>query len=230
MNDFKIFTLPLGAMQTNCYLLRDKNGEGAVIDPGGDAFFGSVGKILTECDKNDIRIKYILLTHAHFDHIYLLEALRKATNAPVAVHCDDAPLLYDPTLSYMAQYAHVSTPCSPVERLLQDGDKITIGNSVVTVVHTPGHTPGSVLYDCRDIPSGESSFTANPTDGTNAIITGDTLFFRSVGRYDLYGGNEIRLIQSLEKIRQIKGNPTLYPGHGQSTQLNDELQNNPYLQ
>ncbi|MCI8388486.1 MAG: MBL fold metallo-hydrolase [Clostridiales bacterium] len=215
MNKLKIITLPVGSMRTNCYILRDEETDiGAIVDPGGETAESGYGLILAKCASEVINVKYILLTHVHFDHILSLEQVREATGAPVCVHKYDAEALTDPNLSYMAQFAGIDEPCRPAERLLDDGDIITLGNSEISVIHTPGHTIGSVCYRSGD-----------------SILTGDTLFCGSIGRCDLYGGDEIAISQSLRLLKSLadEGDFKLYPGHGNTTTLTREIKNNIYL-
>lgn len=202
-------------MRVNCYILGDTaTGLGAIVDPGGETPENGSDIILRECGKMGVKVSVILLTHAHFDHILSLERVRKATGAPLAAHRYDAPALADPSISYMSQYAGKNSPEEPPESLLDDGDTITIGESVLRVMHTPGHTPGSVIYI-----SEEPRF----------ILSGDTLFAGSVGRCDLFGGDEETLHESLERIKALSGNYTVLPGHGGSTDLQRERADNIFL-
>ena len=206
----KISVLPLGEMRTNCIIVSDEeSGIGAVIDPGG---IGSENKIMTLCENNGVKIKYILLTHAHFDHMLSLEALRSAISAPLALHRYDADSLSDPNLTYMAQFGGITDGCAAAELLLDDGDTISLGNTTLTVLHTPGHTIGSVCY---------------MADGV--IVTGDTLFHGGIGRCDLYGGDEQAMRQSLKRLAALEGDYKLYPGHGSTTTLERERLSNIYL-
>ena len=205
-----------GSMRVNCYILKDTaTGLGAIVDPGGETPENGSDIILRECGKMGVKVSVILLTHAHFDHILSLERVRKATGAPLMAHRYDAPALADPSISYMSQYAGKNLPEEPPESLLDDGDTITIGESVLRVMHTPGHTPGSVIYI-----SEEPRF----------ILSGDTLFAGSVGRCDLFGGDEEVLHESLERIKALSGNYTVLPGHGGSTDLQRERADNIFSQ
>ena len=175
-----------GSMRVNCYILGDTaTGLGAIVDPGGETPENGSDIILRECGKMGVKVSVILLTHAHFDHILSLERVRKATGAPLAAHRYDAPALADPSISYMSQYAGKNSPEEPPESLLDDGDTITIGESVLRVMHTPGHTPGSVIYI-----SEEPRF----------ILSGDTLFAGSAGRCDLFGGDADAYEEALSRL------------------------------
>ena len=212
MDSVKIITIPVGAMRVNCYILRDHTGDGIIVDPGGETAANGSDLILKALRENDVTPKLIVLTHAHFDHMLSLERIREATKAPLALHKDDAPALADPYISYMAQYAGKLTPILPAERLLTDGDTIGFGSTTLRVLHTPGHTPGSICLV-----------------GDDFILTGDTLFRGSAGRCDLAGGDQFALLKSMKRLRELSGNYTLYPGHGGSTDLQRERTTNPYM-
>ena len=204
----KILCLPLGDMKANCLILRDEaTGFGAVVDPGGEP-----EKILRKCEAEGIKVQYIFLTHAHFDHMMALEELREATGAPLALHRFDAQSLTDPNLTYMAQFAGITESPKPAEIILEDGDTVTIGESELKVIHTPGHTMGSVCYQCG-----------------GDLITGDTLFRNSIGRCDLYGGDETVMQQTLKMLCSLPINYKLWPGHGSTTNLSREKDFNFYL-
>ncbi len=206
----KVNIMPLGRMSVNCYIVYDEDThEGAVIDPGGE---DSAKAIAARCESLGVNVRYILLTHAHFDHILSLEKLRKSLNVPVMIHEDDADSLTDPTLTYMAQFGGISEDISPAERKLTEGDKITLGANTLTVMHTPGHTMGSVCYK-----------------GDGLIFTGDTLFGGSIGRCDLYGGDEDAIEESLKRLVRLEGDYKIYPGHGGTTTMERQRQTNLYI-
>jgi len=205
----KIQIFSLGAMQTNCYFIIDEaTHDCAVVDPGDEC-----DRILSALSSHGLNIKMILLTHGHFDHMMALDKLRKTTGAPVLIHTDDADALTTPTISYMYQFAGIDKPDAPADRLISDGETLKLGESEIKVMHTPGHTPGSVCYICGD-----------------KMISGDTLFRGSIGRYDLYGGDYEVLCESLEKLKNLEGDYRVYPGHGSSTTLENERRTNLYLQ
>ena len=204
----KIFCLPVGEMKANCLILRDEaTGYGAVIDPGDEP-----ERILRKCEAEGITVKYILLTHAHFDHLMALEALREAAGAPLAMHRLDAQSLCEPSITYMAQFAGITEGEEPAEILLDDGDVIELGETKLEVMHLPGHSQGSVCYKAG-----------------NDIITGDVLFRGSIGRCDLYGGDEMVMYDSLKRLCSLEGDYKLYPGHGSTTTLERERQQNIFL-
>lgn len=204
----KILTFILGVMQTNCYFLIDEaTGETAVVDPAASADI-----IAEKIKERGFTLKYIILTHAHFDHIMALEGLRGFRNTPVYIHTDDAEALLHPEQTYMDQFGGVNTPCQPADVVLNDGDVLYLGQSKIKVIHTPGHTMGSICLITGDI-----------------IISGDTLFRGDIGRYDLYGGDYSQLLHSLGILAALDGDYKVYPGHGSSTRLSYEREHNIYL-
>ena len=208
----KVSILPLGSMHANCLIVTDEaTGFSAVIDPGGESE-DCIDRILTRAASDGREIKYILLTHAHFDHMLSLSRLRERTGAPLGVHEHDAESLLDPHLTYMAQFAGIHTPEAAPEFTFSDGDTIQLGETVLEIIHTPGHTMGSVCYKAGNI-----------------IITGDTLFAGSIGRCDLFGGDEMAMDHSLRRLCELPDDCVLYPGHGPKTTLRRERDTNIYL-
>ena len=204
----KILKFILGVMRTNCYFLVDeRTSECAVVDPAYSA--ETIYEKLTE---RSLKVKFIILTHAHFDHMMAADPLRELTGAPLYVHRLDAPGLSDPHRSYMLQFTGNPTTIRPADRLLEDGDVLEIGGEKIKVMHTPGHTTGSICLICGD-----------------TIITGDTLMRDTIGRYDFDGGDYGVLLQSLKKLSDLDGDYHIYPGHGASTTLQRERDNNIYM-
>lgn len=196
-------------MGTNCYFTVDENSrEALVIDPGGD-----FEKLKDAVVSKNLKIVKILLTHAHFDHILALESMRELTGAPLLIHRDDADLLCDPEKNLMLRFSGEDKTPKPAEILLSDGDAVTFGSCSLKVMHTPGHTPGSICLISED-----------------TIISGDTLFRESIGRYDFPGGDYSVLMSSLEKLKALDFDYRVLPGHGASTHLQYEKENNLYLQ
>lgn len=204
----KILTFILGDMQTNCYFMIDeKTLETAIIDPAASA-----DKIRQKTIERNLKVKYIILTHTHFDHMMALEELRVMLSVSVYVHEKDAPALLNPKQSYMDRFGGRNPPCKPADLYLRDGDTLLLGQSVIKVLHTPGHTKGSICLISDD-----------------SIISGDTLFRGDIGRYDLYGGDFNELKQSLKKISALDRDYKIYPGHGSPTRLSTERKNNIHL-
>lgn len=199
----------LGTLWTNCYLLWDANGDGFIVDPGGPA--EDVEKFIRD---NDIRIRWILLTHGHSDHIGGVAELRNLSENGIAIHCDDADCLVSAEKN-LSSYMGSRIEIAAADRLLRDGDELAVGTMKLTVIHTPGHTLGGICILVKD---GEEAF----------LISGDTLFARSVGRSDLPGGDEDTLIESLKKLDGLPDKMRVFPGHGPETTIGAEKMYNPY--
>ena len=186
-----------GSWGSNCYLLS-VGSHAAIVDPSADAT--ALVSVLRE---RGLMLDMILLTHGHFDHTVSVDALRDMTNAPLLIHEEDAEMLGDAHKNAFYALFRMERTHRPADRLLQSGDVLTLGKETIRVLHTPGHSRGSVCYLCND----------------EFLITGDTLFDASYGRYDLYGGNLGELTASLASLRELPQNLRIYPGHGSSEQL-----------
>lgn len=198
--------LPLGPMQANCYLLSDDEGQTAVIDPGDEA-----ASILEAVRANGLSVAWILLTHAHFDHMLAADEIRRATGAPLAVYEADAPAMTEPRRS-LTMLVQDPPPPFTADRLLTDGEELAVGELRLTVLHTPGHTPGSCCFLCGD-----------------TLFSGDTLFAGAIGRTDFPGGDDQAMTASLRLLTALEPHMQVYPGHGESTTLGREKAENPYL-
>ncbi|MBE6671810.1 MAG: MBL fold metallo-hydrolase [Ruminococcaceae bacterium] len=201
-----ILQLCLGPLHTNCYIVYGEDKKAAVIDP---AFFAD--RIQRALDEKGLVLDKILLTHAHFDHIMAAEDLRKG-GAKLYVHFEDEEMYSDPDLSCMYDFTGKSIRFDKADRLLRGGDTIDIGAEKLTVLHTPGHTKGSVCYISDDV-----------------IFSGDTLFCGGVGRCDLHGGSYETLLCSLKKLSELEKDYVVLPGHGEQTTLNKEKSDNIYM-
>lgn len=193
-------------MDERCYLVLD-DGQAVIIDP--DSVDDAAE---AELAQRGAQLMLILLTHGHFDHIGSVEALHRATGAPVAIHADDAPMLTDARLNLSGYFGAPTAQC-PADRLLHDGDLIPISGRCFRVIHTPGHTKGSCCFLLD-----------------RWLFSGDTLFAGSVGRTDFPGGSAKALYDSItDRILPLPGGTVVYPGHGESTSLSREKRHNPYI-
>jgi len=200
--------LHVGMLQTNCYIVGcEETKEGAIIDPGGDA-----KHILDEVKRLGLKIKYVINTHGHFDHTLANKEMVKATGAPLVIHSADAPMLTQGGGAFFFGIMGKASP--PADMTLEGGQVLTLGNIELLVLHTPGHSPGSIcLY--------------NEEEGV--LFDGDVLFNMGMGRYDLPGGDYRILMDSIQKLLALPDETTVYPGHGPSTTIGRERRNNPFL-
>ena len=196
----QITTLTVGIVGTCCYILsRENSTDCIVIDPGAEPD-------RSRRAANGKRIAAILLTHGHFDHIGAVAAL-KEKDTPVLIHELDAPMLGDPDLNVSRPLIRRDVTAPPATDLLQEGSRRTLAGLDVEVLHTPGHTPGSVcLYFEED----------------KVLFSGDSLFQMGYGRTDLPGGNYFQLIDSLERLFALPSDVQVYPGHGEMTTIGAE--------
>jgi hydroxyacylglutathione hydrolase len=202
--------LPVGMLQCNCSILGDETTrEAIVVDPGDN-----VDRILEILAKHDLRLKAIVITHAHIDHVGGAQKLKAATGAPVHMNRNDAPL-YD-ALEMQAGWLGIATPeRTEIDSALRDGDTLRLGASEVNALFTPGHTPGSVSLW---IPS------------ENKLLAGDTLFRDSIGRTDLPGGDMAAILRSIhDKLMTLPEETVVCPGHGAATTIGREKRVNPFL-
>lgn len=196
-----------GLLDSNSYMISDR-GECAIIDCGVEP-----GAILKAIEKNGLKTKYIILTHGHVDHSYYAKALKEATGAPVCLHRQDLPLYSDPRKNCCALFGFGTDVRFPVpDRLLEHGELLPVSDISLEIIHTPGHTPGSVSILCDKL-----------------LFSGDTLFLMSAGRTDFYGGNSRKIMESVKNLlKSLDGDTKVYPGHGPATTIEYERENNPY--
>ena len=202
-----IKTLAVGPIQANCFILGcETTHAGAVIDPGDDA-----ERILAEVQQADLRIEAIINTHGHFDHVGANRRLKAATGAPLLIHPLDAPMLEQ--LDRMAGAFGLQVENSPApDRLVEDGDTITVGELRLAVIHTPGHSPGGISLHAD-----------------RSVFVGDTLFQGSIGRTDFPGGDLDTLLNSIrQRLFALDEATTVYTGHGPETTIGREKRSNPF--
>ena len=221
--------LPVGLLQCNCHIVGDpRTLDAVVIDPGDE-----VDSILEVIARHNLKVRAILNTHAHIDHVGGLKKMREATGAPVLMHQADLSLYK--ALEMQAQWIHWATPdLTEVDEFLSEGKSIKWGDYELRVIHTPGHTEGSVcLYLPRDTHS--DFFGATPRGAVSnhppgLLFAGDTLFEGSIGRTDLWGGSMREIMRSLKnKVLALPDETIVFPGHGPSTTIGVERETNQFL-
>lgn len=195
-----------GFLGSNSYIIAS-DGEGVVIDCGVPH-----EQIIEAANKVGIKIKYILLTHGHIDHIIYLDSLRKATGAQVLIHEEDKDMITNP-MHNMGIFLGVEGIFKKADGIIKDGDIINVGKETIEVIHTPGHTRGGVCFKLF-----------------HNIFTGDTLFKTSIGRTDFEGGNMREILNSIkEKIMIFQDNTIIYPGHGEASTIGYEKKHNSWI-
>jgi len=200
-------TIVVGRLETNCYIL-ESNGEALIVDPGDEA-----ERILRFIKDINVTPTRIVATHTHFDHVLGVDGVRKATKTPFLIHPDDLHML-ESMQSRVRQIMGFEVPPPPkVDGYVKDGDSLKVGDETIRVLHTPGHSPGSISLS-----------------GNGYVLTGDALFNQSIGRTDLPGGDLNTLIHSImEKLFKLDDDTTVYPGHGPETTIGDEKLANPFV-
>ena len=202
--------LPVGPLQCNCSIVGDETTrEAIVIDPGDD-----IEDVHALIKKHNLQVKQIVITHAHIDHVGGAMKLRAATGAPILLNQNDLALLK--MLDVQATWIGVADPGKvEIDHSVSTGDSVTAGSHTAQILHTPGHTEGSIcLY-----------FAAE-----KKLIAGDTLFAGSIGRTDLPGGSTQKILRSLhDTVLALPDETVVVPGHGELTTIGEERQTNPYL-
>ncbi len=203
----KIHTLVVGRIQTNCYILQSDS-TALVIDPGDES-----ERIIRFLKDIAVKPTHIVATHTHFDHVLGVDTIRAKLKVPFLIHRDDLSML-ESMQSRVRQIMGFSVPPPPkVDQFLEDGQSIEFGQDKVKVIHTPGHSPGSISLAGQDF-----------------VMTGDALFNQSIGRTDLPGGDLDTLIRSITQRLFILDDDTIvYPGHGPETSIGDEKFANPFV-
>jgi glyoxylase-like metal-dependent hydrolase (beta-lactamase superfamily II) len=208
---YDVITLPVGPLETNCYLLAaHDDGRAVCIDPGADS-----KDIIAAVRDRKLVVEAIVLTHGHGDHIGAVGKVRSAWDVPVYVHPGDAHMLPSAEANLSAMIGlHTST--HDAEHMVEHGASIPFADTALTVLHTPGHTPGGIsLYLAGDAP---------------VVFSGDALFRREIGRCDLPGGSFDQLCASIKThLYALPDKTIVYPGHGPSTTIGEERRENPYV-
>ncbi|HET9030957.1 MAG TPA: MBL fold metallo-hydrolase [Candidatus Aquilonibacter sp.] len=207
-------TFPVGLLACNCTIVADERTHEALVIDGGDG----VDEVVERLRLQGLRAKYLIHTHAHFDHIADVGGLRDRTRAQALLHPADLPIYHQqPNLARMFGLPEMP-PIVELDGDLRDGDRLTIGEVAFEVLHTPGHTPGSVCFAVKDRQE-------------TRLITGDTLFAGAIGRWDLGGTSMEDIVDSIHrKLMDFPDATPVIPGHGAFTTIGTERRSNPYLQ
>lgn len=200
--------LVVGSLSANCYIVGNADTrEGMVIDPGGNPEV-----ILNAVTDSGFDVQTIVLTHGHSDHIAALYDIQDRTGADVVIHIEDADFL-EGRGSFSSMFGISYKTPEPPDRLLREGDVIEMGSTRFTVVHTPGHTPGSICLLTE-----------------NRIFTGDTLFYRGIGTTLMPGSSRRQLIDSIQtRLMVLPDDFKIHPGHGRETTIGAERKSNPFI-
>ncbi len=223
LEDVLVTGFPAGMLACNCYVLAQRPGADAIIVDPGQRAMGPLRRILNQ---HRLTPAAVLLTHGHIDHIWSAQKVSDSYGCPAYIHPADRFMLTDPIRGFGPRVGQLllgamfNEPSQVVE-LDRDGDKIGVGDTVVTVEHTPGHTRGSVIFRVEGLANGASE----------VVFSGDTLFQGSVGRTDLPGGSGRDLLGSIvDKLLVLDDDTAVLPGHGPSTTIGAERRANPFLQ
>ena len=212
MGLYLIETFPVGPLQCNCAIVADPaTREAVVVDPGDEP-----DRILEALAGAGLKLVALVHTHAHFDHVGCSALLKRITGAPILMHEGDSPLYHNLGEQVKTFGITLDKP-GIIDRLLVHGDRISCGSGALHVLHTPGHTPGSL------------SFRMEGEEG-DLLFSGDTLFRRSIGRTDLWGGSTPQILESIkERLLTLPGSLRVIPGHGAETTIAEEGRRNPFV-
>ncbi len=194
----------VGVLENNCYIIGDeRTKEIFIVDPGDEP-----DRILDFVNENNLKVKFIVCTHAHFDHVGAINEIKEATNAKIILHQDEL-VLYKNIEMQGLTWGFDIEPLTEPDIIVTEGYKLQVGDLIFTVMHTPGHSPGSIcLY------------------GEGILITGDTIFAGSVGRTDLYGGDINKLKKSFQRLINLPDETRILPGHGPESTIIEERNTN----
>jgi hydroxyacylglutathione hydrolase len=207
-----IETFPVGMLQCNCTILgSEQTGEAIVIDPGDE-----IKSVVERLKRRRLEARYIVATHGHIDHVGGFRELKEATGAPVLLH--DADVFLYEALPMQASLLRIATPpATEIDGHLKHGDELGAGDVKLKIIHTPGHTPGSICF--------------HSSAGDSRLFAGDTLFLGSIGRTDLWGGSYEEILESLRRrVVTLPEDTVVVPGHGPQTTIGREKRDNPFLQ
>jgi hydroxyacylglutathione hydrolase len=208
-----VATFPVGLLACNATIVGDETTREAIVVDGGDG----VDEVLKRLKALGLRAKYLVHTHGHFDHIADVGRLRESTRAPALLHHDDLPIYHDQARLVKLFGLPALPPVVVLDGDLPDGERMKIGSVSCEVLHTPGHTPGSVCF-------------AIANGGSTTLLTGDTLFAGSIGRWDIGGTSMEDIVASIHrKLLDYPDTTPVVPGHGAFTTIGEERTNNPYL-
>ncbi|WP_108670808.1 MBL fold metallo-hydrolase [Peribacillus acanthi] len=201
--------LPLGPLQTNCYILWNQKKECLIFDPGGDG-----DRLISFIKGNQLKPLAVLLTHAHFDHIGALDIIRSHYEIPAFIHKKEASWLGDPALNG-SKFFGSAVSVRAAEQIIKEEGLLNISDFELEVLETPGHSPGSISYYHKP---------------SKAVFSGDALFSGSIGRTDLRGGNQSQLLESIHsKLLSLPEDTYVLSGHGPVTTISVEMDHNPFL-
>lgn len=202
----KIIKLVVGMLQENCFILYDEDKNAFIVDPGGSSEL-----IIETIEKNELNVKFILLTHGHVDHIGAVATLKEKYNLDVYMSEVDKDFLESPDTVRSSTFGLKTTPAK-VDHLVKEGEDIAFGKNAIKVIETPGHTLGSVCYLYKNI-----------------LFAGDTLFNGSIGRTDFPESDHNKMEESLKKLKNLGDDIYMLSGHGPETQMGNEKLNNPFM-
>lgn len=202
-----IKSIAVGPLESNCFIIADEaSKESMVIDPGDEP-----DRIIEIINKEGLSVEYIVCTHAHFDHVGAVHDIKEVTGADIVIHKDDLEI-YNGAKDQAAFWGYNLEPLPEPDIFIEDGDEIEIGKLKFEVLHTPGHSPGSICVYGEEI-----------------IITGDTLFAGAVGRTDFYGGDMNKLKDSFERLMSLPPSTVVLAGHGPNSTIGRESSDNFFL-
>ncbi len=202
----KVIQMELGNFATNTYIIYDENLDAVIIDPAAEA-----KKIISTIEKNNLKPKFILLTHGHPDHVGALYELKEKYNLKVYINEKDQEML-ETNSTYFGPMLGLDIKDVKGDSYLKDGQELSLGNLKFKIIETPGHTKGGVCILIENI-----------------LFSGDTLFLGSMGRTDFPGGNEEEIFSSLKKLMELPDETVVLPGHGPKTTIGYERKYNPYV-